>query len=76
MPRNVIDAVADGWVGRSTECQNGGQFNGFRYTHPSDSGVALLYDNRGLVGGIQSLVSTKVKLKRYRNAFEELHTEF
>jgi len=56
LPRSTVDAVKDGWVPRSADCLNDGAFNGHRYTHPSDAGIALLYDEFGFVGGIQSLV--------------------
>jgi len=35
---------------------NGGDFYGFQYVHPDDSGVALLYDVNGFVGGVQALL--------------------
>jgi len=57
LPRSERDAILQGWVPRSgADCANSGMFNGFRYTHPSDTGIALLFDANGFVGGIQSLV--------------------
>lgn len=56
LPRNIIDAQADGWLQKSTDCENDGDFNGFRWTHPNDSGLALLFDANGYAGGVQALV--------------------
>jgi len=56
LPRNTFDATQDGWVQNSQDCLNGGRFSGFQWVDPRDDGVALLFDLRGFVAGIQSMV--------------------
>jgi len=56
LPRNTVDAAKDGWLKVSETCENGGRFSGFQYIYPADDGVALLFDTRGFVAGIQSMV--------------------
>jgi hypothetical protein len=56
LPRNTVDAVVDGWQKVSETCENGGRFSGFQWIDPKDDGVALLFDTKGYVAGIQSMV--------------------
>jgi len=57
MPRNTFDATVDGWVKTSgDDCENGGRFSGFQWTDPKDDGLALLFDSRGFLAGIQAMV--------------------
>jgi len=55
LPRNTLDAEADGWKKRSESCENGGRFSGIQWIDPKDDGVALLFDTKGHVAGFQSL---------------------
>lgn len=47
---------AENWELTSTNCSNGGIFQGLQYIRTVDDGVALLFDIKGTIAGIQLLV--------------------
>lgn len=55
LPRTLTDSGANGWELVSSECTNGGRFNGFQYIVPGDITVGLLFDVNGTIAGIQAL---------------------
>jgi len=59
MPRTSNDARILNWTQINTECLSSGDhssFAGFRYEHPADDGVVLIFDVNGIIAGIQARV--------------------
>ncbi|OXA64171.1 uncharacterized protein LOC110852818 [Folsomia candida] len=59
VPRTTKEALSQGWTLASTNCNNGGKFNGFRYIHKpnasfTESSIVPLYDVNGVIAGIQA----------------------
>jgi charged multivesicular body protein 7 len=55
LPRTLNDSEISNWKLVSSECTNGGRFNGFQYIVPGDISVGLLFDINGVIAGIQAL---------------------
>jgi len=77
MPRTVGEAtkgpsllhpLKEAWEKVSTDCFNGGAFNGFRYLQKGKTDVALLFDVNGVIAGIQMLLK-KSDFKSPANLF-------
>jgi len=61
MPLTTEEAVDGGWEKLSTNCTNDNKFNGFRYMLGEDPGITLLYDENGIIAGIQmNLIKSEV----------------
>jgi len=65
MPRTAAEAVKGpsllnplkvAWEKISTDCLNGGAFNGFRYIQKGKVDLALLFDVNGVIAGVQMLL--------------------
>jgi len=54
VPLTQDQAQKENWSSLSTECTNGGKFNGFRFTPPVAPSIAALYDSAGVVIGFQA----------------------
>jgi len=63
-PKTINDELvsSENWVQVSTDCTNGGKFNGFQYVKNNDYSVGLLYDTQGTIAGIQMLIPKSVVL--------------
>jgi hypothetical protein len=59
MPQLASGAISLGWGSVSTDCDNEGQYLGFRYIIPGDNSLALIYDVNGIIAGLQMLVDAQ-----------------
>lgn len=58
IPRTVESALKGGWRKvKGSTCQNGGKFYGHRMVKNDDYAVTPLYDEHGIIAGVQVNVS-------------------
>lgn len=57
-PQLESGAITLGWAPVTTgnDCQNGGEYLGFRYIMPGDNSLGLIYDVNGVIAGLQMMV--------------------
>jgi len=74
LPRAAIDAEREGWSSMSNgDCSNGGSFNGHRYIFGDDTSLSLLYDNSGIIAGLQmNLLKAEIVLEPNSYEFENV----
>ncbi|OXA51100.1 uncharacterized protein LOC110853358 [Folsomia candida] len=57
-PQLESGAITLGWAPVTTgnDCQNGGEYLGFRYIMPGDNSLGLIYDVNGVIAGLQMML--------------------